>query len=402
MDAVLAGIDPASLAVAVSGGGDSMALLHLLAARDTGIRAVTVDHGLRAESAAEAAMVAEVCAGLGIEHTTLCWHDHEHGGNLQARARAARLRLMSGWAAGAGVRHIALAHTQDDQAETVLLRLMRGSGVDGLSGMAAMRRDGAVTWLRPLLGVRRAALRDYLRARAVGWVEDPSNRDRHYARVRVREAIGELGLDVARLSATADHMRAARMVLEEKAVAVARDCVQVSDAGEVTIDAAGFAAAPEESRFRAMAGILRWVSGAPYRPRLESLRDVIATLETARGRTLHGCVIRSRSGKVLVRREVSKVQGPVPVAAGIWDGRWRVVAGRGAVAADRIAALGVAGLDACEDWRATGHAREVLLATPALWSGGRPVAAPMAGMANGWGCSLVDGEKGLHKTLMTR
>ena len=131
------GLPPGPVAVAVSGGGDSVALLLLL--QETGARplaAVTVDHGLRPESAAEAAAVAALCSARGIAHTLLRWEEPAGAGNLQARAREARRRLIGDWARGRGIGAVALGHTLDDQAETFLLRLARGSGVDGLSGMA--------------------------------------------------------------------------------------------------------------------------------------------------------------------------------------------------------------------------------------------------------------------------
>lgn len=399
-EATLEGVPNSALGVAVSGGGDSMALLHLLAARGPGLRAVTVDHGLRAESRAEAAMVAGVCKALSVPHTTLHWR-WDHKGNLQSAARLGRQRLISDWAAGQGLAHVALGHTIDDQAETVLMRLLRGSGVDGLSGMAGRRQDGAVTWVRPLLQVRRADLRAYLRGLGVAWVDDPTNEDPHYDRVKIRQAMETLGLDVAGLAATAGRMRLAREVLERDTSALAGVCVTLTPLGEVVIDLAKFAA-PEELQLRLLAGILRWISGEGYRPRLENLRGLLAALATTKGQTLHGCVIRSHFGKVFVRREVSKVEPPCPVAAGFWDHRWIVEASKGAVEATHIGALGTKGLQECPDWRETGHAREALLASPALWQDGILQAAPLAGMANGWGCRLLLGEKGLHKTLMTR
>ncbi len=390
----LSGVD--TLGVAVSGGGDSMALLHMLASRFDGLRAVTVDHGLRPESAAEAAMVADFCQTLGVPHTTLEWRDWNRTGNLQSEARAARLRLIGDWARGRGITHVALGHTLDDQAETVLLRLLRGSGVDGLSGMAEHRHDAGLTWIRPLLQARRADLRTYLEDRGIAWVDDPSNDDPHYARVRARKAIGMLGLDVAGLAATATRMRRARAVLEADTEALADAVVEVTDAGEVRIGRAEFDVAPEELRLRLMAGALRWVSGAPYRPRFDNLAALLADPD---GRTLHGCTIRLRSGKILVRREVSKVPPPVPVGE-LWDTRWIADPEATAVAATHIGALGERGLAQCDGWRETGHAREVLLAAPALWNDGALVAAPLAGMANGWACRLKEGKKGLNNLLM--
>lgn len=403
LDSALSNISISTLGVAVSGGGDSVALLHMLAARGKGLRAVTVDHGLRAESASEAAQVASFCKKLGVQHTVLKWEGWNKSGNVQDEARKARLGMITAWAAQENVTHVALGHTKDDQAETVLLRLARGSGVDGLSGMAAQRVDERLTWVRPLLHARREDLRAYLVARNILWVDDPSNDDLKYDRVKARQALAHLdglGITIDGLVATADRMQDARKALEDATLALAESCVEVSDAGEVRIDTAIFNTAPDELRFRLFSATLKWISGSTYRPRFDSLRGVLARIDTDNGQTLLGCIIRSISGNIVVRREPARVNAPCSIDA-IWDYRW-VVTQTGTQKADEIAALGEDGLRMCENWRETGHAREVLLASPALWANGLLVAAPMAGMAHGWAITLKDGRKGLHKSLMTR
>jgi tRNA(Ile)-lysidine synthase len=198
--------EPPALGVAVSGGGDSTALLVIAArwahARGHAISAATVDHGLRAGSAAEAAGVAALCARLGIPHETLrAGNLRDAGGNLAAAARDARFALLGGWARAQGLSAVLLGHTMDDQAETVLMRLARGSGAEGLSAMQAVLERAGVVWLRPLLGARRAALREVLRAEGISWVEDPSNEDAQYDRVKARQALAALapqGIDVER------------------------------------------------------------------------------------------------------------------------------------------------------------------------------------------------------------
>lgn len=389
------------LGVAVSGGGDSTALLHMLAAVRPDLYVVTVDHGLRDESAAEAAGVASLSASLNLTHTILNWRDWDHSGNLQAAARDARYRLMRDWAGNVGVTHIALGHTLDDQAETFLQRLSRGSGVDGLSGMSNTRVDGDITWIRPLLGVRRDYLREYLTKQHVTWVDDPSNDDERFDRIKIRKmmpVLADLGLTVDRLAQTAAQMSRARDALAVAAVKLAQNCVFISDAGEVSISGASFEDAAEELRLRLLSGVLQWMSGAPYRPRLESLQNLLV-IKT--GKSLHGCLIRSQSGKIIVRREPQRVSGPIVDHTKIWDHRWQVDPIRD-LKGDYIAALGENGLAQCDNWRDSGHPREVLLTTPGLWNGETLIAAPLARMPNKWTCKLVNGEKGLHKVLMTR
>ncbi len=384
MARALADAPAGAVGVAVSGGGDSVALLllvqHWAAEAGRRVEAATVDHGLRPEAAAEAAGVARLCARLGVRHATLAWTGWDGHGNLQAAARDARRALLAGWARGRGLAAVALGHTCDDQAETFLMRLARGSGVDGLAAMAGTSRAEGVPWLRPLLGLRRAALRAWLAEAGIGWVEDASNDDPAFARVRAREALGPLaalGLGPERLAATAARMARARVALEAATAALARDCAAPGPAGDLILDPGPLAAAPEELRLRLVAAALVWASGARVRPRLATTEAAVAAVlgqGLGHGVTAHGCVLRPWRGRVAVRREPARVGAPVPVDA-IWDGRWEV---RGAAGDGlRIGALGVAGLAARPGWRETGLAREALLATPGVWRDGRLVAAPV-------------------------
>ncbi len=372
------------LGVAVSGGGDSVALLLLARAwaAEAGreIAAVTVDHGLRPEAAAEAADVARLCAGRGVPHATLAWRGWDGEGNLQDAARTARRRLIANWARGRGVGAVALGHTLDDQAETFLLRLARGSGVDGLAAMAPVSRAEGVVWLRPMLELRRADLRRWLAERGVGWAEDPGNADAAFARVRARAALEPLeglGLGAARLAATAGRMGRARLALEAATRDLARTALAEGPAGDVSLDPGRLAAAPEEIRLRLLAGALCWVAGARFRPRLATLEAAAAAVASGRvgpGLTLHGCVLRPHRGRIAIRREPACVAPPAPVEHGIWDSRWAVTVA-GADAGLMIGALGASGLALRPNWRAAGQAREALLSTPALWRDGRLAAA---------------------------
>ena len=209
--------------------------------------------------------MAALCAERGIPHTLLRWEEPAGAGNLQARAREARRRLIGDWARGRGIGAVALGHTLDDQAETFLLRLARGSGVDGLSGMAPVTRADGLVWLRPLLAVRRAALRDWLVARGVAWAEDASNADPRFERVRARAALpllAPLGLGPERLAATAAAMARAREALERATAELAARAVEAGPAGDLALDPGALAGAPEEIRLRLLAAALCWVSGA--------------------------------------------------------------------------------------------------------------------------------------------
>ncbi|MGC9370501.1 MAG: tRNA lysidine(34) synthetase TilS [Paracoccaceae bacterium] len=386
IEQAVSGLAPGALGVAVSGGGDSMALLHLLAARGP-VRAVTVDHGLRPEAAGEAEFVGEVCAGLGVPHDVLRWH-WDGQGNLQDRARRARRRLIASWAAPLGITHVALAHTADDQAETFLMRLAREAGVDGLSGMAAETAAQGVTWLRPLLGHGRAELRDYLRARGLSWIEDPSNEDPRYERVKARRALAALaplGIGAGTLARVSAQLAEARAALEAQVASLVANHARV-EAGDVLIETAALAAAPAEIQRRVLAQALRWVASAEYGPRRAALARLLDDIAAARAATVHGCLVQPGAAQVRIGREFNAVAESRAPAPGTWDGRWRLD-GPGKEGLE-IRALGPEGLAQCPDPRAVGLPRATLVASPSVWDGEVLVAAPLAGMGGNWRATL--------------
>ncbi len=376
--------------VAVSGGGDSTALLHMVMDWARGahvaVSAVTVDHGLRADAGDEARGVAAACATLGIPHETRCWGGWDGTGNLQAAARAARYDLIADAVATAGgTGPVLLAHTRDDIAETFVMRLARGSGVDGLSTMAADWGDRGLRWLRPLLEVERAELRGWLTARGIGWVEDPSNRDDSFDRVRVRGALSDLGIDTGRITATAANMASARAALRHFAHVSARQTARVEQ-GDVVFDTQAFDALPQETRFRLFAHALRWVATATYRPRQTSLEAALA--QTGKT-TLAGCLVSRGDDHIRVSREYAKVVDLEAPVGAPWDHRWQVHAPEGLdTKGYRVGSLGPKGLNSITDWRETGARRDTLLATPAVWWGETLVAAPLAGLPAGWSADL--------------
>jgi tRNA(Ile)-lysidine synthase len=334
------------LAVAVSGGTDSMALLLLARAwaaeRRGQVVALTVDHGLRPEAAAEAAQVARWASNLEIAHHTLAWREPKPAGDLQAAARAARYRLLEAWCAEAGVFHLLLAHQQDDQAETFLLRLARGSGLEGLAAMTPVVERPHCRLLRPLLGFPRARLRATVQTHGQAWLDDPSNENSRFARVRMRtaqRAFAAEGLGSARLAATARRLAGARQALELALARLLARAAEPDPTGFVHLDAAMLTAAPRDLGLRGLAAVLTAVGGADYPPRLERLErlydDIAAGLAT--GRTLGGCRIIPRRGKLLVCREARAMAAPVALVPGRrtgWDGRFCI-----ALAADAPADL---------------------------------------------------------------
>ncbi len=345
------------LAVAVSGGADSMALALLAAAWAAAaggtLTALTVDHRLRPAAAEEAAQVAAWLGARGIAHRTLRLDTPLPPRSVQAAARTARYRLLEAWCAEAGVLHLLLAHNREDQAETLLLRLARGSGLDGLAGMAPVAERTSCRLLRPLLGVPRARLEATLLEAGQDWIEDPSNRDPAYLRVRLRRAealLAEAGLNSARLAATAVRLGRARTALEAGVATVLARAALVHPAGFVRLDPAALMAAPEEIGLRALAAVLALVGGALYPPRLERLERLYRALPegVGSGRTLGGCRLLAQRGRLLVCREPAAVAPPVPALPGVvvhWDGRFCLYLPTAAPEGLSLGALGAAKLD---------------------------------------------------------
>ncbi|MEM8632957.1 MAG: tRNA lysidine(34) synthetase TilS [Pseudomonadota bacterium] len=386
-----AGFDAAegsTIALAVSGGGDSLALAFLAHewAKKSGraLVAVTVDHGLRPEAAGEARSVGAFCREFSIPHTILKWQGWDGGGNLQAEARNARRRLIGHWAAEEGTRDIFTGHTLDDQAETVLMRLARGSGVDGLAGMAERTQVDGVIWHRPLLRVRRTALRDLLTLEGIPWIDDPSNEDTRFDRVKARQALAALsgvGIDAEGLAATAARMARARAALEAQTAQLARAAARL-DGGDVLLNWPALAGASDEIRNRLVFHALWWVVGADYRPRAQALNVVLKAMAEGRSVTLQGCIVTKHGVERRFAREFNAVRDTVSTTGEVWDGRWHLVGPGGPVL--EVRPLGETGLRACPDWRDSGLPRASALATPAVWDGARLVAAPLAGFSNGW------------------
>ncbi|WP_133487775.1 tRNA lysidine(34) synthetase TilS [Aliiroseovarius marinus] len=367
------------LGLAVSGGSDSMAMMILAAdwAKGTGakLQVATVDHGLRPEAAAEASWVAARCAELGLPHDTLTWAGAPSG-NVQNAGRTARYDLLGKWALQCDLDAVAVAHTADDQAETFVMRLARGSGVDGLSAMQDDWVAQDMRWLRPVLAASREGLRQVLTDRGVGWIDDPSNTDTRFERVRVRKAmedLARLGLDRDRLVGTALRMAEARKALSQAAIEAAEACAEV-ELGDVVFDAAAYVALPTETRHRLLSAAIRFVSGAAYRPRYDALKEVEAQVLDGKRRTLSGCTLDLIAGQIAIGRELNAVRSETAYPGAVWDGRW----GLTGPANTQVRALGEAISD-CPNWRETGQPRSRLMATPALFDGDQLMAAPAAG-----------------------
>ncbi|WP_170572899.1 tRNA lysidine(34) synthetase TilS [Ruegeria atlantica] len=379
---------PPRLGIAVSGGGDSVALMHLLQDiaqfEQVALYSATVDHGLRPEAEAEAAWVAEQAAILGIPHETLIWWGWDGAGNLQDQARQARYRLLKDWAKRNEMTAIALGHTADDQAETVLMRLGRTAGVTGLSGMPYIRERDGITLLRPMLGITRKSLRGFLSAGNVDWIEDPSNHDSKFDRIKAREALSglaPLGISAQSLARVAENLAQAREALDRYTQESARK-VAVVDGGDVCIDRSGFELLPSEIQRRLIIGIIAWIAGQGYPPRSAAVDQVVAAVRDGLAMTLSGCLVIPKGDKTWFCRELNAVATQAAAPTEVWDNRW-VLSGPEASGVE-VRALGEAGLPEVQNWRALGKPRQALLSSPAVWKGESLIAAPLVDYSNGW------------------
>lgn len=331
--------DGSALAVALSGGSDSLALLHLVCdwraaqGRDVKVVALTVDHGLRAESAAEAAQVAAWCAALGVAQETLVWRGAKPTSAIQARARAARYALMLDWCRSHGVGLLLTGHTADDQAETVAMRQRRSGTALSLAAIWRERRMGGVRVVRPLLGWRRAELQSLLRVRGQAWLDDPANRQERFERVRLRRALA--GDDPAALVRQA----AAAQAETEAAVGRAHDFL----ARHALLSGGGYGILARDDFLRldglaadlALEALLRLFGagrGAERAKRAEVLRWLAAA--GAGRRTLAGALVTKRRHDILVVREAGRMGMEAvtipPSGAVLWDGRFVVTGPPGA------------------------------------------------------------------------
>lgn len=299
-------------AIAVSGGGDSIALMHLAAgwAKNNLLpppRVLTVDHGLRPGSGTDASCVKAWAEARGLNAAILRWTGAKPRSGIEEKARLARYKLMGHWCSAHHTNWLLLGHTKDDQVENFLLRLGRGSGVDGLSAMQAavpLPAPGlpTVTLLRPLLGFTRAELRAWLTQRGESWLEDPMNDDDKFARTRIRKLLpllAEAGIPAERIAAAARHLGRARHALEEKT----REFLQRHanfDGGVALLDGAALGEAPREIGLRALSDTLRNIGKCPYRPRFERLERLFEAVvsEDFRAGTLAGCrVVRASKAR---------------------------------------------------------------------------------------------------------
>ncbi|WP_299623860.1 tRNA lysidine(34) synthetase TilS [uncultured Tateyamaria sp.] len=404
--AVLGETPPKRLGVAVSGGGDSVALLAVLVAyakdHEIELHVVSVDHGVRPEAKQEISFVTDLCARWDLPHHVEYWTGWNGQGNFQANARDARYALMADWAYANDIGHIALGHTADDQAETFVMRLARGAGVDGLSAMAPRRVTHGITWIRPFLHVERAALRTYLQAARISWCEDPSNENRDYERIKVRDALtvlGTLGITIDGLVQVSHHMTKAREALDWQTFLAARDVATIQH-GVVALDKRRFFTNPDEITRRLLVHSVTWVSGSGYAPRGAAVTRALTAVRAGQTTTLDGCQIEVDGPAVWVFREHNAVRDTVCEVGETWDDRW-LIDGPEDDPDLEVRALGFEALAHIDGWRDIGLPRAALAASPSVWYDATLVAAPIAQPDEDWAAHLDGGADAYFAALLS-
>jgi len=376
------------IAVALSGGLDSMALLQLMhvwtAARGGAVIALIVDHGLRRESAEEARRVAGWAGALGVEAAVLPWRGGKPASAIQAQARAARYALLQEACRARGLLFLALAHHRDDQIETLLLRSESGSGSAGLAGMSAVSCLPHVLLLRPLLGMTKEQLRALVQAQERPWVEDSSNRDPRHRRValrRLRPFLQAQGLGEDELMAMAQGLGRARAVLEREAATWlgANSCWRPE--GYAVLDRRILAAAPRPLAEAILGLVLRAIGGRTYRPPSERLQVLVTVAANAGMReTLGGCRILDRQGQIFVVRETRGPEARTLRAgqAGLWDRRFAYRCGGTLPEALRLGPLTEPAWRRMDPRPQSKTLPAVLWSSPCIWDGAGPLALPLA------------------------
>ena len=325
------------VAVAVSGGVDSMCLTFLLnevcKRNNISLIAITVDHKLRKKSTFEANEISRYLKNLDINHAILTWQHGTIKSNIQNEARQARYKLICDYCKDHNVQNLFVAHTFDDQAETVLLRILRGSGVDGISGIEFKIKMNEVHIIRPFLEFKKNQILSFMQTQNLLWFEDESNKNVKFDRVKVRNLISDYDKDfkfTQRLNLLAENAKRARNFIEHYVKEVFEKHCNIGNLGFISISRINFIDQHEEIRFRLINYIVRYVKNDfdQYPIRIEKLRSISQNFEKSNQLkfTIHCCVILLNRGIIYFYKEPKFIEPMKTLKKGknIWDGRYIV------------------------------------------------------------------------------
>lgn len=327
---------PSSIAIAVSGGADSMALAllahNVARRRNISVVMLTVDHGLRIEAKNEVSQIKQWFLEHGISHVTLAWEGQKPVANIQHQARQIRYQLLLSYCKRMNIKQLWFAHHLQDQAETVISRLMRGSGIDGLSAMEPVSMQENIVCVRPLLSFTKEVLIDYLKALKQPWIEDPSNKNIKFERVRVRqwlEIVEDKALFIKRLSQTAIHMARAKDFIGQEVAKALEHVLVIHPAGYIILDQTAFQGLHVEIGLRVLNAIIVLLNHEVYKGRFEGIESLYHALikDDFLGATLSRCQFSKglMQKQLLIMRERVALQPPIKLTKGkkvLWDQRF--------------------------------------------------------------------------------
>lgn len=316
------------IAVGVSGGADSLALVLWMSEElkplGKKVVALTVDHGLRGESSAEARYVAEVMQQFSIEHHILVWEGKKPTNGIEEAARIARYKLMAEWCNENGITYLAIAHHLLDQAETFFMRLERGSGLVGLCGIMPISEMNGLIILRPFLEYDSSDMKEYLQARNIKWVEDPSNQSDNFLRVRVRKFLpvlkDMLGIDAVRIGNTMQILSRTKSYIEEQTAKLIKNNVKRWNNAGVSFSLRGFKDLHEEMCYRLLSTLIKEVGNGVYTPRSDDVQrlynKILQDGNKFCGSTLGGCEVFVFQEKIWI---VPELKGSVELSKKDWE-----------------------------------------------------------------------------------
>ncbi len=343
---------PQKVAVATSGGADSMCLTHLLSEwckrNKIEITALVVDHGLRKESEAESSWVKGFLTEKGIKTTILKLEWLKPKSNIQDKARAARYKILEQYCAEHKIKHLFVGHNLNDQAETVLMRIIRGSGIDGVSGIAKVTRYGGIKLLRPLLSITRAQIEGYLKRVGWSWVNDPSNLNHKYDRIKVRSMLTsyaeEFNDDMIykRIGLLTENALRAKSYINKRVHIAWAKYVKIDHFNFISLDNAAYKL-HEEVKLRLMLRIFKYFRPKLVSPRLASLVSLLVILQGKQAviKTLSGCIIKKNAKHTMFILEVGKNPKvtELKLGANIWY-NFKIIVGKEGLTARMLGAEG--------------------------------------------------------------
>ena len=374
----IATIQNNKVAIAVSGGVDSMCLINLTKAwaddNNIEIVAIIIDHGLRKESQIESEVTRSFLEKKGIEvHVGQLDSKKIKAGNIQQNARDLRYEYMGNYCKEKRINNLLVGHHKNDQAETVMLRILRGSGVDGLSAMDTVSNKNGVCILRPMLSFSRADIEKYMKSQNWQWVEDPSNHDEDkFERVRIRKLLAEYaGKDdlVSRLCLLSNNMRRTKTFIKKVEQETISNICKFSLLGDVSFNKHDFIQLDEEIALRVLRELLIKISGNSYVPRLNSLQQLYSKMIAGNfnNTTLSGCEVILKGNSFCLLRELVSVQDKAEINVNrvvIWDNRVEVQVKQKNL---YIGALGQGGYDQLKQMLKTLPHSKWLYPTPAVF-----------------------------------